>query len=80
METKITRDNITRHLLEYQLSLANKTLIDVYNDFDWRFNFTINKEQSEKFEIYALKLYKKVNRCNSSKARDFVIGILSDSP
>jgi hypothetical protein len=72
METKITRDNIVKHLLEYELSLSNKTLIDVFNDFDWRFNFTITNEQNEKFEIYAIKLYKKIYRCNSLKAKEFL--------
>jgi hypothetical protein len=29
---KVTRDNIAKHLIEYQLNLINKTLIDTLDD------------------------------------------------
>jgi len=65
---KINRENISRHLLEYQLKLANKNIMDIVNDDVWRFNITLTQEQQLQFKNYAVKLIKKVFKCNRSKA------------
>lgn len=64
METKITRDNITNHLVEYQLAMVGKTLLDTLDDDNWHFNFTMTYDQQEEFKKYAVKLIRKTFRCN----------------
>lgn len=66
---KITRENIERHLLEYQLSLVGKTMMDTLDDDQWYFNITITREKFTEFEKYAIKLIKKVFKCNTSRAK-----------
>ena len=66
---KITRENIERHLLEYQLSLVGKTIMDTLDDDQWYFNITITREKFTEFEKYAIKLIKKVFKCNTSRAK-----------
>lgn len=66
---KVTRENIERHLLEYQLSLVGKTIMDTLDDDQWYFNITITREKFAEFEKYAIKLIKKVFRCNTSRAK-----------
>lgn len=66
---KITRENIERHLLEYQLALVGKTMMDTLDDDQWYFNITITREKFAEFEKYAIKLIKKVFRCNTSRAK-----------
>ena len=66
---KVTRENIERHLLEYQLSLVGKTMMDTLDDDQWYFNITITREKFTEFEKYAIKLIKKVFKCNTSRAK-----------
>lgn len=66
---KVTRENIERHLLEYQLALVGKTMMDTLDDDQWYFNITITREKFAEFEKYAIKLIKKVFRCNTSRAK-----------
>lgn len=66
---KVTRENIERHLLEYQLSLVGKTIMDTLDDDQWYFNITITREKFTEFEKYAIKLIKKVFKCNTSRAK-----------
>lgn len=68
---KITRENITRHLLEYQLEMVGKTMMDVYNDDKWFFNFTMTQEQHNQFRNYAHKLIRKTFKCNRLKAESY---------
>lgn len=70
METKINRDNMLNHLLEYQLEMAGKTIVDTFHDDYWKFNHTLTRAQHEQFKIYSIKLIKKTFRCNTSKAND----------
>ena len=67
---KITRDNISKHLIVYQLSIVNKTLEDTLSDDKWFFNWTITLEQFENFKKYSLSLIKKTFKCNKSKATE----------
>jgi hypothetical protein len=61
---KITRDNITNHLVEYQLAMVGKTLLDTLDDDNWHFNFTMTYAEQEEFKKYAVKLIRKTFRCN----------------
>jgi hypothetical protein len=65
---KVTRDNIAKHLIEYQLNLINKTLIDTLDDDNWHFNMTLTDEEFATFEKYALALLRKTFKCNKSVA------------
>lgn len=62
--TKITRDNITKHLVEYQLKMVGKTLLDTLDDDNWYFNITMTQTEYEEFRKYAIKLIRKTFRCN----------------
>jgi len=68
METKITRENITRHLIEYQLAMVGKSMMDTLDDDKWYFNITMTTEQFTEFKKYSIKLIKKIFKCNTSKA------------
>ena len=68
METKITRENITRHLIEYQLAMVGKSMMDTLDDDKWYFNITMTTEQFEEFKKYSIKLIKKIFKCNTTKA------------
>jgi hypothetical protein len=61
---KITRDNITKHLVEYQLKMVGKTLLDTLDDDNWYFNITMTQDEHEEFRKYAIKLIRKTFRCN----------------
>lgn len=67
---KITRENITKHLLVYQLSLVGKTLIDTFDEEEWYKVFTLTAQQKEEFDKYALTLIRKVCKINKRKAID----------
>jgi hypothetical protein len=64
---KVTRDNITKHLIEYQLAMVGKSLIDTLDDDLWYFNITMTTQQHIEFKIYAVKLIRKIFRCNKMK-------------
>jgi hypothetical protein len=68
METKITRENITRHLIEYQLAMVGKSMMDTLDDDKWYFNITMTTEQFTEFKKYSIKLIKKIFKCNTTKA------------
>jgi len=68
METKITRENISRHLIEYQLAMVGKSMMDTLDDDKWYFNITMTTEQFEEFKKYSIKLIKKIFKCNTSRA------------
>jgi hypothetical protein len=61
---KITRDNITKHLVEYQLKMVGKTLLDTLDDDNWYFNITMTQTEFDEFRKYAVKLIRKTFRCN----------------
>jgi hypothetical protein len=65
---KINRLNIGTHLLEYQLSLIEKTMGDALKDDMWFFNWTLTEEQHIQFKKYAISLIKKVFKCNKTRA------------
>ena len=68
--SKITRDSITKHLVEYQLQMVGRTLLDTIDDDNWHFNITMTTEQKQKFKTYAVKLIRKTFKCNRLKGED----------
>lgn len=64
----VNRENITRHLIEYQLNMVGKSMIDTLDDDMWYFNNTLTSAQHEEFKKYAIPLLKKVFKFNKSKA------------
>jgi hypothetical protein len=68
MEAKINRINIADHLIEYQLKMIGKTVLDVEGDERWYSNNTMTPEQHEEFKAYAIPLLKKIFKFNKSRA------------
>lgn len=68
MEAKINRINIADHLIEYQLKMIGKTVLDVEGDERWYFNNTMTPEQHEEFKAYAIPLLKKIFKFNKTRA------------
>jgi len=68
MKAKVNRANITRHLIEYQLDMVGKRLVDTLDDDMWYFNWTMTQEQHEEFKRYAIPLLKKIFKCNKARA------------
>jgi len=67
---KISRINITKHLVEYELEIVGKTLIDTLSTDKWNFDFTMTRVQLEDFHAYAIPLIKKTFHCNKGKAEE----------
>lgn len=65
---KVTRENIEKYLLEYQLEMVGKHLIDTLDDDKWYFNITMTTPQREAFRKHAIKTIQKVLKCNTTKA------------
>jgi hypothetical protein len=65
---KINRENISEHLLDYQLSMIDRSIYEALINPKWREEWCINEEQYNQFKRYAIPLLKKVFRCNKSKA------------
>lgn len=68
MKAKVNRANITRHLIEYQLDMVGKRLVDTLDDDLWYFNWTMTQEQHEEFKRYAIPLLKKIFKFNKARA------------
>jgi len=68
MKDKITRDNITKHLVEYELNMVGKTLEDTLSDDMWFFNWTMTPDEHKEFKAYAIPLLKKIFKFNKSRA------------
>jgi hypothetical protein len=67
MKAKVNRANITRHLIEYQLDMVGKRLVDTLDDDMWYFNWTMTQQQHEEFKCYAIPLIKKIFKCNKAR-------------
>jgi len=65
---KPKRATMLQHLIEYQISLIDKTMIDTYNDDRWFQKWTLTTAQKKEFRKYSIKVIKKVFRCNSANA------------
>lgn len=69
-KAEINRSNIMKHLIEYQLDIVGKRLVDTLDDDKWYFNWTMTSEQRIEFNKYAIKTMKKVFKFNTSKAKE----------
>lgn len=67
---KISRLNIGKHLLEYQLNMLGKTVHEAKKTDRWYFKWTLTEEQYDYFKSYAIPLLKKTFKCNRKKARE----------
>jgi hypothetical protein len=67
---EINRGNIMRHLLEKQLDMVGKRLVDTLDDDKWYFNWTMTSDQHVAFSKYAIKTMKKVFKFNTNKAKE----------
>lgn len=68
MRAKVNRTNISEHLVQYQLKMVGKTMLDVEGDEKWYYNNTMTQEQHEEFKRYAIPLLKKIFKFNKGKA------------
>jgi hypothetical protein len=65
---KINRENISEHLLDYQLDMIGKSIQEAHMTREWYNKWTMTQEQHDAFKAYALPLLKKVFKCNKSRA------------
>jgi len=70
VKKKVNRGNIMRHLIEYQLDMVGKRVVDTLDDDKWYFNWTMTSDQKSEFNKYAIKLMKKVFKFNTNKAKE----------
>jgi hypothetical protein len=68
--TNVNRENITKHLVEKELEMVGKTMLDTLDVEDWWFEFTMTRAQYEEFVSYSIKLIKKIFKVNTTKAHD----------
>ena len=68
---RVNRENIGKHLLEYQLGMIGKDLMVIVDDDHWRFNNTLTYQQYLDFRNYCRKKIQKVFKCNAEK-RDLI--------
>lgn len=68
--TKITRETITIHLVEYELNMVGKTLEEAEKSSTWYSDNSMTEEQYEMFKGYAIPLIKKVFKCSKKNAED----------
>jgi hypothetical protein len=67
---KITRANVGKYLLEFQLNMIGKSYAEAKHTENWFNVWTMSQEQFNYFESYAIPLLKKTFRFNSNKAKD----------
>jgi len=65
---KVNRENISEHLLDYQLDMIGKSIQEAHMTREWYDKWTMTQEQHDAFKAYALPLLKKVFKCNKSRA------------
>lgn len=67
-KVKVTRENCARHLVEKELEMVGKTMMDTLDDMEWYSNITMTREQHEEFRKYSIATIKKVFKVNTAKA------------
>ena len=70
LATKVTRENISSYLFNYELSLIGKSKMDVLDDDQWRFNLTLSSEQYEQLKKHGIGLIRKIFKCKKQAAID----------
>lgn len=66
----INRKNVAQHLLEVELGIVNKKLTDLLEIDNWRFHWTITREQYNEFHNYSIPLLQKIFKFNKRKAEE----------
>lgn len=69
---KLTRDNLTKHLQEFQLKMVGKTYEEAKADPEWFDNNTFTVEQLADFNVYALAIIKKTLKVSNKKAKEIL--------
>jgi hypothetical protein len=64
----INRKNIGDHLFDYQLELIGKKRIETLDVENWRFTWTLTRNQYDIFRDYTIKLCKKTFKYNRQRA------------
>lgn len=72
---KITRNNISEHLFEHQLSLIGKSVKEAAS-VNWKTDWQISEKDMDKFVAYAIPLIKKTFKCNKTKAQGILYWFL----
>lgn len=73
---KVTRVNISEHLVEYQLNLIGKTSKQALANSNWYNEWTITENQVKFLKSYAIPLLKKIFKFNKAKAEDTFLWFL----
>lgn len=66
----INRENVSEHLLEFQMNILGKTMSDTIHESSWKKDWKLTHKQKTMFKSYATGVLKKVFRFNTSKARE----------
>ena len=70
----VNRNNVSEHLVEYQLNMIGKTTEEARKLEDWYQQWTMTTQQFELFKAYAIPLLRKVfkfNKRNAEKTFDW---------
>ena len=65
----INRENIAEHLLDYQLSMIDRSMYEALTNPKWKQEWSLTAEQYAQYERYAIPLLKKVFKFNTTKAK-----------
>jgi len=66
--SRINRENIGDHLVDYQLGMIGKSTQEAHMTKDWFTKWTMTQEQHDAFKAYAIPLLKKVLKINKGRA------------
>jgi len=64
---KPTRLTMIQHLIEYQISLIDKTIVDTLENENWHSEWSINQAQYNDLEKYSISIIRKTFRCSKAK-------------
>lgn len=67
-QVKIKRDDVTDHLVEYQLNMIGRTVEQAKELDCWHHEWTMTTKQSEMFKSYAIPLIRKIFKVNKTTA------------
>jgi hypothetical protein len=67
---KVTRENVSEVILEFQFNILGKTMSDTDQTPKWLEEWTFNKKEKQLVKSFALATLKKLFKFNGAKARD----------
>lgn len=65
---KVTRENIEDSIFSYMLETMGKTSLELVDAYNWRFEFTMTREQYIEFKKHCVELIMKTLRVSKNKA------------